>query len=102
METLAKYISSLEGLPDLEPRVIRLVKIDKVLKAILKLEDIPKEDEFHFRGRCERLLEKYHETLDAVARGPRVVDPLIFDDHEYLLGSWVFVEKEGNNNEQSP
>ncbi|KAK8049160.1 hypothetical protein PG994_010890 [Apiospora phragmitis] len=49
--------------PDLEVSIIRATKINKVLKAILKLEGIPKEADFQFKPRSQSLLDKWNKIL---------------------------------------
>ncbi|KAK4176289.1 hypothetical protein QBC36DRAFT_11460 [Triangularia setosa] len=63
MATMSEYITKLEGFPNLEVSIIRTTKINKVLKAILKLENIPKEKEFNFKSRSQVLLNKWNELL---------------------------------------
>ena len=63
MKLMSDYITKLEGFPDLEVSIIRATKINKVLKAILKLENIPKEDEFKFKSRSQVLLDKWNKLL---------------------------------------
>jgi hypothetical protein len=63
MKLMSDYITKLEGFPDLEVSIIRTTKINKVLKAILKLENIPKEDEFKFKPRSQALLDKWNKLL---------------------------------------
>ncbi|KAL1837431.1 hypothetical protein VTJ49DRAFT_3783 [Mycothermus thermophilus] len=63
MKLMSDYITKLEGFPDLEVSIIRATKINKVLKAILKLENIPKEDEFKFKPRSQVLLDKWNKLL---------------------------------------
>lgn len=65
MRLMSEYIGKLEGFPDLEVSIIRATKINKVLKAILKLENIPKEQEFNFKSRSQVLLEKWNKLLNA-------------------------------------
>lgn len=65
MRLMSDYIGKLEGFPDLEVSIIRATKINKVLKAILKLENIPKEPEFNFKSRSQVLLEKWNKLLSA-------------------------------------
>lgn len=67
MRLMSDYITKLEGFPDLEVSIIRATKINKVLKAILKLENIPKEDEFNFKSRSQVLLDKWNKLLTADA-----------------------------------
>ncbi len=62
---MSDYVTKLEGFPDLEVSIIRLTKINKVLKAILKLDNIPKEDEFRFKPRSQALLDKWNKLLSA-------------------------------------
>jgi len=63
MKLMSDYITKLEGFPDLEVSIIRETKINKVLKAILKLDNIPKEDEFKFKPRSQVLLDKWNKLL---------------------------------------
>ncbi|KAL2018871.1 hypothetical protein VTK56DRAFT_296 [Thermocarpiscus australiensis] len=63
MKLMSDYITKLEGFPDLEVSIIRATKINKVLKAILKLENIPKEEEFKFKPRSQALLDKWNKLL---------------------------------------
>ncbi|KAL2143024.1 hypothetical protein VTI28DRAFT_421 [Corynascus sepedonium] len=65
MKLMSDYITKLEGFPDLEVSIIRQTKIHKVLKAILKLEHIPREDEFKFKPRSQVLLDKWNKLLAA-------------------------------------
>ena len=60
---MSDFLAKLETFPDLEVSIIRATKINKVLKAILKLEAIPKEEEFKFKPRSHALLEKWNKTL---------------------------------------
>lgn len=61
---MSEFISKLEGYADLEVSIIRATKINKVLKAILKLAEIPKESEFQFKDRSKSLLEKWNKILE--------------------------------------
>ncbi|KAH6626053.1 hypothetical protein B0J18DRAFT_130182 [Chaetomium sp. MPI-SDFR-AT-0129] len=63
MKLMSDYITKLEAFPDLEVSIIRATKINKVLKAILKLDNIPKEDEFKFKPRSQVLLDKWNKLL---------------------------------------
>lgn len=63
MKGMSDFITKLEGFPDLEVSIIRATKINKVLKAILKLENIPKEQEFNFKSRSQVLLDKWNKLL---------------------------------------
>ncbi|KAI9640806.1 hypothetical protein NHQ30_010646 [Ciborinia camelliae] len=63
MQQMSEYVNKLEGYADLEVSIIRVTKINKVLKAILKLPVIPKEDEFQFKLRSQTLLDKWNRLL---------------------------------------
>ena len=60
---MAEFVTKLEGYADLEVSIIRVTKINKVLKAILKLPSIPKEEEFNFKTRSQTLLDKWNKLL---------------------------------------
>ncbi|ROW16089.1 hypothetical protein VPNG_01925 [Cytospora leucostoma] len=65
MKVMSDYLVKLEQFPDLETEIIRATKINKVLKAMLKLESIPKEEEFNFKPRSQVLLDKWTKLLQA-------------------------------------
>lgn len=65
MKPMSEFLAKLETFPDLEAAIIKATKINKVLKAILKLEGVPKEDEFKFKPRSQSLLDKWNKTLAA-------------------------------------
>ncbi|KAI0508409.1 hypothetical protein F5B22DRAFT_404603 [Xylaria bambusicola] len=63
MKQVSDFLAKLETFPDLDVSIIRATKINKVLKAILKLESIPKEEEFRFKPRSQTLLDKWNILL---------------------------------------
>lgn len=63
MKVMSDYLAKLEQFPDLETEIIKATKINKVLKAMLKLETIPKEEEFNFKPRSQALLDKWNKLL---------------------------------------
>lgn len=65
MPTFSNYFTRLETYSDLEVSIIRSTKINKVLKMILKLSSIPREEEFNFRGRAMDILSKWKPVLDS-------------------------------------
>ncbi|OTA64517.1 hypothetical protein K449DRAFT_432080 [Hypoxylon sp. EC38] len=65
MKSMSEFLAKLETFPDLEVSIIRITKINKVLKAILKLDAIPKEEEFQFKPRSQSLLDKWNKILAA-------------------------------------
>lgn len=76
MKLMSDYLTKLEGFPDLETEIIRTTKINKVLKAMLKLDQIPKEEEYDFKPRSQVLLEKWNKLLatDEVPTSPNGVN----------------------------
>lgn len=62
---MAQYIKKLEDYENLEVSIIRTTKINKVLKAMIKLNTIPKDEEFSFRKRSVDLLGKWNKLLGA-------------------------------------
>ncbi|ETN42900.1 uncharacterized protein HMPREF1541_02058 [Cyphellophora europaea CBS 101466] len=65
MPQMSQYIKKLEDYEDLEVSIIRTTKINKVLKALIKLNTIPKDEEFAFRKRSVDLLSKWTKILGA-------------------------------------
>jgi hypothetical protein len=63
MESMSEYLKQLEAHQDLEGDVIKKTKVHKVLRAIIKLEKIPMEDEYSFKKRSNDLLNKWNGAL---------------------------------------
>lgn len=63
MPQMATYIKKLEAYADLEVSIIRNTKINKVLKALIKLNTIPRDEEFEFRKRSLELLSQWNKIL---------------------------------------
>ncbi|KAG0650649.1 hypothetical protein D0Z07_2721 [Hyphodiscus hymeniophilus] len=63
MKQMSEFVNKLEGYADLEVSIIRATKINKVLKAILKVQTIPLEEEFRFKPRSQSLLDKWNKLL---------------------------------------
>ncbi|KAI9172056.1 Origin recognition complex subunit 3 [Paramyrothecium foliicola] len=63
MKQMSDFIAMLENFADLEVSIIRATKINKVLKAILKLDSIPREEEFRFKERSQGLLDKWNKLM---------------------------------------
>ena len=70
MPQMSNYIKKLENYEDLEVAIIRATKINKVLKALVKLNTIPKDEEFNFRKRSMDLLSKWNKILGAEPAEP--------------------------------
>jgi hypothetical protein len=60
---MADFITKLESYQDLDPNIIRVTKIHKVLKGIMKLSSIPKEELYQFQFRSSNLLAKWSPML---------------------------------------
>ena len=66
MPQMATYLRKLEAYGDkLEVGIIRTTKINKVLKGIVKLNTIPKDEEFQFRERSVKLMGVWSQLLGA-------------------------------------
>lgn len=63
IKQISDFISRLERYPDLECSIIRSTKIYKLMKAILKLQEIPRDSEFQIKSRSLTLYEIYSRTL---------------------------------------
>lgn len=63
MTSMSEYLKQLEAHEDLEAEVIKKTKVHKVLRAIMKLESIPMEEEFSFKKRSTELLAKWSGAL---------------------------------------
>lgn len=60
---MADYITKLESYDNLEVSMIRTTKINKVLKGIVKLSSIPKDEEFKFRQRSYDLIQTWNQLF---------------------------------------
>jgi hypothetical protein len=65
MEQMTKYLSELEAFGEIEVSIIRETKINKVLRAIIKLPSIPKEEQYKFRERSVDILQAWKTLLDS-------------------------------------
>lgn len=62
---MAEHFKALEGFKDLEADIIRSTKIHKVLKAIIKLATIPKDEEYRFKERSIEILDVWQKAIAA-------------------------------------
>jgi hypothetical protein len=69
MAGMAPYFDKLDKHSDLEVSIIRSTKINKVLKMIVKLNSIPRDEEFNFRHRAMNILSNWKTILDADTPG---------------------------------
>jgi hypothetical protein len=65
METMAGFFTRLEGHGEIEVSIIRETKIQKVLRAILKLSSIPKDEQYNFKKRAVDILSSWKNLLDS-------------------------------------
>ncbi|KAL8967845.1 MAG: hypothetical protein Q9183_002739 [Haloplaca sp. 2 TL-2023] len=63
MAGMSDFLAELETYTDLEGSIIRTTKINKVLKAMIKLPSIPQNEIYQFKERCLKLLGKWNEIL---------------------------------------
>jgi hypothetical protein len=75
MVTMSNFITKLENYGDLEVSIIRSTKINKVLKALIKLNTIPKDEEFNFKSRSVDLLGKWNKALGADSTAEDIAGP---------------------------
>lgn len=75
MAQMDEHIKSLEQDPELEVSIIRNTKINKVLKAILKIPEIPKEDTYRFKERSAKLLTTWNTILGTPAEATAADTP---------------------------
>lgn len=70
MPAMADFFSQLEGYENLEPSIIRATKVHKVLKAIVKLATIAKDEEYQFKKRSAAMLEVWNKRMEADTDAP--------------------------------
>jgi hypothetical protein len=94
MKEMSENFTSLEQHADLEPGIIRVTKINKVLRAIIKLTSIPKEEEYQFKKRSADLLAQWNKIL---ANDPEVPNTADSGKHEVVTNG-VNHEQRGSDN----
>jgi hypothetical protein len=63
---MSSYFAQLEKMgDDLEVSIIRATNINKFLDHFVKLDSIPRDEEFQFRRRAINLLSKWKDVVDA-------------------------------------
>ncbi|KAL8999679.1 MAG: hypothetical protein Q9169_001496 [Polycauliona sp. 2 TL-2023] len=63
MKQMSEYLGELETFLDLEPNIIRSTKINKVLKAMIKIPSIPQDEIHQFKDRSLKILAEWNKTL---------------------------------------
>ncbi|KAK9366924.1 hypothetical protein V1509DRAFT_654366 [Lipomyces kononenkoae] len=67
MDTMDKFFTKLENFQGLEISIIRNTKINKVLKGIHKLNEIPLDDTYKFRERSQKMLEIWNHMFEGIS-----------------------------------
>jgi hypothetical protein len=91
MATMDDFFNQLEAYTNLEPAIIRGTKIYKVLRGVVKLSSIPKEEEYQFKKRSNDLLASWHEALGS--KGDEKEDEKVEDNSEKAEKPEETVEK---------
>lgn len=63
MPAMGEFFTRLEDFTEMDASILRATRIHKLPKAIMRLESIPREDEFNFKSRSNGLLEKWNKML---------------------------------------
>lgn len=63
MPTMHEHMTQLAVYHDLDASIIKATKINKVLKAMIKLATIPREHEFKFKERAQSILASWSKQL---------------------------------------
>ncbi|KAL8781588.1 MAG: hypothetical protein Q9213_005938 [Squamulea squamosa] len=63
MKQMSDYLGELETYLDLESSIIRSTKINKVLKAMIKIPSIPQDEIHQFKDRSLKLLGEWNKAL---------------------------------------
>lgn len=101
MKQVSDFLAKLETFPDLDVSIIRATKINKVLKAILKKDSIPRAEEFQFKPRSQSLLDKWNillasDTAPVPAAGSSVANTNGVNGSSKTTGADVKPEAENN------
>lgn len=62
---MSGHLAELETFGGIEVSIIRQTKIQKVLRAIVKLPSIPKEEQYHFKQRAIDIQNMWRSLFDA-------------------------------------
>lgn len=97
---MSNFITKLENYGDLEVSIIRSTKINKVLKALFKLNTIPKDEEFNFRSRSVELLARWNKALGAESTADDNAGPSGVDKEEQPTTNGVHKVYQGSSEEK--
>ncbi len=100
MATMSNFIGKLENYGDLEVSIIRSTKINKVLKALIKLNTIPKDEEFNFKSRSLDLLGRWNKALGADNTADDAAGPSGMDKEDQPTTNGVHKEDKESSEEK--
>lgn len=100
MATMSNFITKLENYGDLEVSIIRSTKINKVLKALIKLNTIPKDEEFNFKSRSVDLLGRWNKALGAESTADDNAGPSGMDKEEPPTTNGIHKDDKESNEEK--
>jgi hypothetical protein len=100
MATMSNFITKLENYGDLEVSIIRSTKINKVLKALIKLNTIPKDEEFNFKGRSVDLLGRWNKALGAESTADYHAGPSGMDKDEHPTTNGIHKDDKESSEEK--
>ena len=78
MRAMARHLTDAEGMPQ-PPACVAARKLLKVLKAITKLDHIPRDEEFGLKKRTQALREKWLDAFGNVVLPRREPERIIID-----------------------
>ena len=97
---MSNFITKLENYGDLEVSIIRSTKINKVLKALIKLNTIPKDEEFNFKSRSVELLGRWNKALGAESTADENAGPSGMDKEEQPTTNGIHKEDKEPSDDQ--
>jgi len=65
MQFMSEFFTRLERFTEMDASILRATRIYKVPRAILRMESIPREEEFNFKSRSQGLLDQWNKLLAA-------------------------------------
>jgi len=98
---MSNFITKLENYGDLEVSIIRSTKINKVLKALIKLNTIPKDEDFNFKSRSVELLGRWNKALGADSTADDNAAPSGMDKEDHPTVNGVHKEDKESSEEKT-
>lgn len=101
VRVMSVYLEKLEDYTELEASIIRGTKIHKVLKAMLKLQSIPRDEEYSFKQRAHALLAKWNRVLsDNPSAGEDSAEPAATNGEAVTNGEAKPAAEDDKNDEK--